>query len=271
MISNKYRIIEQLGNGNFGTVFKGENVRTNEKVAIKLCSVNSAYNLLKNEAKVYQLIGNTNGFPQLKWFGVENDKQYLVINLLGYSLRDLKEKNGKLSEEFVANIGIQLISRLQLFHELGLIHCDIKPDNCVFGINNNCNLLYLIDFGFSKGYMETKNKHILMKKTSNIIGSLNYISLNVHKKYESSRRDDLESVCYVLIYLLDILSWERYNEPSVSNILKIISEKESIIGSENVPFFIRKMMENIRQLNFEETPDYLLLIRFITEHIQTKI
>ena len=91
MISNKYKVLEQIGSGNFGGVFKGENIRTGEKVAIKISSVKSEYNLLKNEAKIYQLIGNAPHFPQLKWYGVENDRHYLVINLLGDSLSTFKK------------------------------------------------------------------------------------------------------------------------------------------------------------------------------------
>ena len=92
MISNKYKIIEKIGNGNFGNIFKGENIRTKEKVAIKVSPINSEYNLLKNETRVYQLIGNRNEFPKLKWFGADDINHYLVIDLLGDSLTQLKKK-----------------------------------------------------------------------------------------------------------------------------------------------------------------------------------
>ena len=286
MISNKYIVLEKLGNGSFGTIFKGENIRTKEKVAIKMCSINNKYNLLKNEAKVYQLIGNIVGFPQLKWFGTENENQYLVIDLLGQSLSQFKKQYGKLSHQFVANIGIQIISRLHVLHSIGLIHRDIKPDNFVFGINNNCNLLYLIDYGFSTGYTEkeskqkeskqkdSKQKHSKQKdskqkqkNSENIIGTVNYISLNVHKKYEPGRRDDIESVCYILIYLLDLMSWERYKDSSINNILQIVEEKENIIHSEKIPIFIRKLLTYIRNISMYEEPNYTLMKSFLMEII----
>ena len=260
-ISNKYIILEKIGNGNFGTIFKGENIRTKEKVAIKISSMQNKYNLLKNEAKVYQLIGNITGFPQLKWFGTENNNQYLVIDLLGEPLSKIKQKNGALSHEYVANIGIQIITRLQIFHHLGLIHRDIKPDNFVFGINNNHNILYLIDYGFSKGYKNTSHN----KKNETIIGTINYISLNVHKKYEPGRKDDLESVCYVLIYLLDLMSWETYKESTIKNILQIVLEKENIIHSIRLPIFIRKLLSYIRNLSSEEEPDYMLMKSYLLD------
>lgn len=262
MISNKYKITEQLGHGNFGSVFKGENIRTNEKVAIKIMAVNDK-DILIHEAKIYNLLGNINYFPRFKWFGYNDDRYYLVMNLLGESLSTFKKRNHRLSEMFVAMIGEQMIKRLQTIHKKGIIHRDIKPSNFVFGTNSDSNIIFLIDYGFSKGYIQNDNKHMSMKKTNNIIGTLNYISLNVHKKYEPSRRDDIESVCYILMYLLDVMSWDKYKEPSVSNILKIIDEKENIVNCKNIPFFIRKMIEYVRELKFEEEPDYSLLISYI--------
>jgi serine/threonine protein kinase len=260
IISNKYILLEKIGNGSFGQIFKGENIRTKEKVAIKMCAVDNPYNLLKNEAKVYQLIGSIAGFPHLKWFGVENDMQYLVINLLGVSLSHFKKENGRISITFAAIIGIQMISRLQVFHNLGLIHRDIKPDNFVFGLNNNFNLIYLIDYGFSIGYKNSGEN----TKVSDIIGTINYISLNVHKKYEPSRRDDLESVCYVLLYLLDLMSWERFKDSSIQNMERIILEKENIYLDKEVPFFIRIILQYIRNLSVDAEPNYDWIISQMT-------
>ena len=278
MISNKYKILEKIGNGNFGSVFKGENIRTNEKVAIKLSSVKSEYNLLKNEAKIYQIIGNTPGFPQLKWYGIENDRHYLVINLLGESLSQIKQKHGALSEMFVSNIGVQMLERLKAFHDVGLIHRDIKPDNFVFGIDTN--ILYLIDYGFSKGFGKGFGKgcnkefnkgfskiHIdsteeIPRRTNSIIGSINYISLNVHKKYEPSKKDDIESMCYVLLFLLDLLSWNKYECNSVQSLLNIITEKENIIHSTHLPSFLYNTLTYIRNLSFTEEPNYEQIKRY---------
>ena len=268
MISNKYNIIEKIGNGNFGNIFKGENIRTKEKVAIKVSPINSEYNLLKNETRVYQLLGNRNDFPKLKWFGADDKNNYLVIDLLGDSLSQLKQKNRVLSLPFVAKIGMQIIERLEIFHNLGLIHRDIKPDNFVFGINNNFHLLYLVDYGFSKGYKQKTNRENVPK---NIIGTINYISLNVHKKYEPGKRDDLESVCYVLTYLLDLMTWERYNEPSLNNILNIITEKEKIAYSDNIPVFIRNILLYVQSLSLEDEPDYSLIKSYINTYINIVI
>jgi serine/threonine protein kinase len=82
MINNKYNLIEKIGKGNFGSIYKGENIRTNELVAIKVEPIQSNTNLLKNEAKIYQYLLNSPNVPQVKWFGKDNDNYYMVINLL---------------------------------------------------------------------------------------------------------------------------------------------------------------------------------------------
>ncbi len=265
MISNKYKIIEKIGGGSFGNIFKAENIRTKEKVAVKISPIKSLQNLLKNEARVYQLIGNRKDFPQLKWFGADDVNHYLVIDLLGDSLSQMKEKNNILSLHFVATIAMQIIERLEVFHNLGLIHRDIKPDNFVFGVNNNCNLLYLIDYGFSKGCKRKNNDDRTLK---NIIGTINYISLNVHKKYESGKCDDIESACYVLIYLLDLMTWEKYKVVSVNTILNIVAEKEKIVHSDSLPRFIQNILSYVRSLSSHDEPDYLLIKNYISSVIK---
>ena len=271
MISNKYKIIEQIGSGNFGSVFKGENIRTKENVAIKIAPITNEVNILIHEAKIHSLLNGIHGFPAFKWFGCDNENYYIVMNLLGKSLYLFKKIHHKLSIDFVMNVGEQMIRRLQVLHNKGIIHRDIKPSNFVFGIQNETSVLFLIDYGFCKGYIQQNGTHVPLKKINNVIGSINYISLNVHKKYEPSRRDDIESACYILLYLLDILSWDKYGEGSVTSILKIVNEKEIITQNKNVPMFLKKMIEHTRTLAFDETPDYKLLIHFIRENMHNAV
>ena len=81
LINNKYKIIEELGEGSFGKIYQGENIRTNELVAIKIESIQNGNKLLKNESIIYQYLVNTPGVPQIKWFGKDADNYYMVINL----------------------------------------------------------------------------------------------------------------------------------------------------------------------------------------------
>ena len=82
ILGNRYSIIEQIGKGRFGNIYKGKNIRTNELVAIKMEKRDDNIKCLKNEAKIYQYIGNIDGFINMKWFGADNINSYMVMDLL---------------------------------------------------------------------------------------------------------------------------------------------------------------------------------------------
>lgn len=101
-----------------------------------------------------------------------------------------------------------MLARIETLHSLRLIHRDIKPDNFVLGTGNQNQIIHLIDFGLSKYYLNSKGDHIKQVRKKGLIGTARYASINAHNEYEQSRRDDLESICYVLIYLaLGQLPW----------------------------------------------------------------
>ena len=80
LINKKYKLIEKIGNGTFGTIYKGQNIRTNEYVAIKMEAIESQLKLLKNESIVYQYLNGCEGIPNVKWFGKDRSHYYMVLN-----------------------------------------------------------------------------------------------------------------------------------------------------------------------------------------------
>jgi serine/threonine protein kinase len=255
MINNKYKVLEKIGKGSFGYIFKGQNIRTNEFVAIKVEPIESQLNLLKNESKIYQYLLNTYGVPQVKWYGKDDTNYYMVLNLLGKSLDDIRNNKGKFTLRLTLQIGIKLIKLLKEIHNKCLIHRDIKPDNFLLGENNS---LYLIDFGLCKTYIND-NKHIEYKKTSGLIGSLTYASINSHENIELSRRDDLESLCYMLIYLnLGFLPWKELSSQE-----EIINCKKNITKEESIPEIFKIFLNYVKNLDFKERPNYeLIMLKF---------
>ena len=262
LIGNKYKLIEKIGEGAFGSIYKGENSRTKELVAIKVEPINNNTKLLKNESIIYQYLINNEGLPNVKWFGKDKINYYMVINLLGESLQTLKERKHNFSLKLVLQIGIQIIKLLKMIHNKGLIHRDIKPDNFLLGLNDKNRQIYIIDFGFCKSFLND-NKHIDMKKTNNIIGTNNFASVNAHDFNELSRRDDLESLGYMLIYFyFGELMWKDYSNNEMIKIMK-----NNIINDENIPKIILKYFEIIKCLEFKETPNY----DFITNMFKNEI
>lgn len=254
LICNKYKLIEKIGEGSFGSIYKGENIRTKELIAVKIEPISNNYKLLKNESIIYQYLTNTIGIPNIKWFGKDENNYYMVINLLGESLQSIKNSKGTFSLKLVLQIGIQIISILKTIHDKGLVHRDIKPDNFLVGKNEKNKQIFIIDFGFCKTFMNN-NMHIKMKNTKSVIGSLTYASVNAHNLIELSRRDDLESLGYMLIYFLKgELEWQKIEDTK-----NILNMKQKIIQNKNIPEILYNYFKYIRGLDFEETPDYILL------------
>jgi casein kinase I family protein HRR25 len=250
-MNQKYEILESIGSGNFGSVYKGKNKRTGEFVAVKIEPVTNEVNLLKHETTVYQYLNNIPGIPQVRWFGNDGKNYYMVLNLLGHSLETIKQRYGQLSFTSVLQIGVQGLLLLMAVHDKQLIHRDIKPANFAFGYNTNT--LHLIDFGFCKSYIREK-QHILPRPTSSLIGSMNYASINSHNCMELSRRDDLESFGYVLLYLLlPQLEWQR---DKYSN--DVIRDMKSNMKFDNKIF--DNYFQCVRTLDFFERPNYNYLI-----------
>ena len=266
VINNKYKLIEKIGQGSFGSIYKGQNIRTNEYVAIKVEAIENNLKLLKNESTIYQYLNNISYIPSIKWFGKDNCNYYMVINLLGKSLQEIKNKKHIFSLTLTLQIGIQIINLLKTIHDKGLVHRDIKPDNFLLGLNREIKNIYIIDFGFCKPYIKD-NVHIVQNKTQNLIGSKTYASINAHKLLGLSRRDDLESLGYMLIYFyLGALSWQN-----VLELEQIVKLKLCIIENNKLPKVLIDYIKYIRGLEFEETPDYFLIINMFKRELELEL
>jgi serine/threonine protein kinase len=266
ILANKYELLEKLNSGSFGQVYKAKNVRTGQLVAVKI-EQGITTNSLKNEARIYQYLLKEPGFPKLKWFKKENDQlTYLVVDLLVCSLTSLVKMKGPLSHKIILQIGIQMIKRVETLHGKYMLHRDIKPDNFMLDKNKT---VCLIDFGLCKRY-DYDGTHIEEKRITSIIGSINFVSLNVHKGIEPSRRDDVESCIYIILYLLQNgeLPWTKDKDKEI-NINKIVYLKEQLTNTNDnlCEPFIKDMLLKSRQLAFNEEPNYGELVNILEREI----
>lgn len=122
--------------------------------------------------------------------------------MLGPSLEDLFAFcSGKFSLKTSLILGKQIISRLEYLHAKQFLHRDVKPENFCMGMGRKSHVVYIIDYGLSKRYIEPKNgQHIEYRENKKLTGTVRFASLNTHAGCEQSRRDEIEAVAYMMIY-----------------------------------------------------------------------
>ena len=131
----------------------------------------------------------------------------LVMELLGKSLDKIFNEipSKRISIRCVCNIAYQLMLIFEVIHNNNIIHRDIKPANIAIGFeeDNKSKYIYVLDFGLSKKYRsDTTKRHFSFSKNNPLIGNARYSSINALEGGTQSRRDDLESIGYLLLYLL---------------------------------------------------------------------
>mmetsp|Transcript_97120 Transcript_97120/g.279543 ORF Transcript_97120/g.279543 Transcript_97120/m.279543 type:complete len:409 (-) Transcript_97120:109-1335(-) len=268
----RFRVGRKLGSGSFGEVFCGADAQTGEEVAIKVEPVNTRHACLAHEARLYKAMNGTDGVPKVLWFGSEGDYRVMAIELLGPSLEDLFESNGRTFHlKTVLLLADQLIQRLQCVHAKGLIHRDIKPDNFLVGLGANAHKVFAIDFGLSKRYRDSRTQqHIPYREGKSLTGTARYVSINTHQGREQSRRDDLESVGYMLVYFLrGSLPWQGLKAETKQERYSLIQATKESTPIESLcaglPAEFAAYLMYCRGLKFEERPDYAYLRRLFRD------
>ena len=255
-------LIKKIGSGSFGDVYISKD-KNGKMIATKLEEIKEEKkSRLMMEYKIYKKIrsvGFTDGVPEVYSFIETVDYNIMTMQLLGDSLSSIHDKfNKKFDIGTILKIGIEIVTLLEKLHKTGFIHRDIKPNNFLTGLDEHKDKIFIMDLGLSKQYIKNDNKHIGMKTDRSLIGTARYTSLNIHLGLEPSRRDDLESVGYMLIYLFKgTLPWQGLKK----------DKKKDIIGEVKICTSLQKLCKGLpqcfieyisycRSLLFEQNPDY---------------
>jgi serine/threonine protein kinase len=279
-VGKKYKLEHKLGAGSFGDIYEGTDETTNTKVAIKLERIKAKYPQLLWEAKVLQLLNRSRnhvpGIPALRWVGQEGDFNVMVMDLLGPNLEELFSYCGqRMSLKSICMVMEQMIHRVEWVHSRGLIHRDLKPENFCMGLGPlRGHHLYLIDFGLVKKYMDLQSGvHIPYKEGRALTGTARYASVNAHLGYELSRRDDMEALAFIAVFLYQgSLPWQGLRAATKAQRDARISEKKISSSHPDVlckslPIPFRTYLEICRSLKFEEQPPYQTMRKLWTDFL----
>ena len=279
LIADCFVLLHVIGKGSFGHIYISYNLRENLPVSVKKEEKKPGKTpQLKTESKIYQTLLNIQaddisgakplgqdevvGVPKFYGVGELPDCYYMIIDFLGPNLLELFDYCGcrKFTISTICLIALQALNRIENLHKHHYLHRDIKPENFLIGIHEKSNVIYLIDFGLSKRYKNSKtHQHIPYREGRALTGTARYVSINTHLGIEQSRRDDLESIGYMLIFFMKgVLPWQGLK--NCNEKYTRIMEKKLQIPTEilcyGLPDEITYYLNYTKNLRFEDRPDY---------------
>ena len=268
VIASRFRLIKKLGKGSFGVAYESLDLLTNDRIAIKLerkrQNQTSAVNV--REIAILQRLAGCPRVPTLIWHGMYKQYGVMAMELQGMNLTDLYELCGR---EFTLKTAIYILIEcilcVQQIHSKGITHRDIKPQNFILSRNQFQNRIHVIDFGLSSWFRTAMDEHIPFSKCSPV-GTARYASINNHRGVHQTRRDDLESIGYMVIFFLKgELPWQGIREPRrVKKWKKIQQKKQSVSNAsltQGLPMEFCYYLDSVKKLAYDEAPNYDKLIK----------
>ncbi|KAI8099854.1 kinase-like domain-containing protein [Halteromyces radiatus] len=302
IIGEQWIVLAKIGEGSFGEVFEVKDINTGRHYAVKR-EPRSHLSQIKHESILYDILAAGPGIPQCHWYGRHEEFDCIVMDLLGTSLKQLRQSVRHIPLSIIKDLGCQMIDILEHIHNRGLLYRDVKPDNFLFSescrlpgydkyddddnSNNNAERkweyescqqvfdtwketkpkLYVVDLGLASCWrnLETKQPYPECKKRiRNKTGTARYASLNVHRGKTPARRDDMESLGYLLVDLaLGSLPWTGIQaKSSKAGWDRMHMMKENIQIADlcsGLPSGFMTFIDYTRRLGFNDQPDYQYL------------
>lgn len=270
--SRRYNISKSghLGSGHFGDVYLGHHYSTGQKVAVKL--EHRSGSIARREWEVMRCMDG-NGAPKVYYTGHHGRYYVMVMDLLGATLQRLLESrpSRRLPWDIVSVIGYKCTQLLQKLHSKGYVHGDVKPENFLCGHSEDSNNidpkrgLYMVDLGLASRWRDLSRPsgHIAYgQRVDHFSGTVRYASVHAHLGRWLSRRDDLESLGYMLLYLYNgSLPWQGFcGEDKNMQVCETKGRFTVDALCRGAPEVLQYFLAYVRQMKFEEPPDYDYLL-----------
>lgn len=273
IINEKWRVCGELGSGNQGVVYSAVDIDTGHNVAVKTQRTNRLRSPLMAEYRAYSTINENKrsssfaGIPDVYHYDEDEGRTVavMVMDRLGPTLTELfLVQGGLLSRKTLLMLLKHILISIQNVHESGYIHRDIKPDNICMGRAGKAGVVHLIDFGISERYIdEETGNHVPMINDGSFSGTIKFASVHALSGLTSSRRDDLESLIYVIMFLwtgsLPFASVDKDNIKRAIQTSKIEKSRDVAEICKGYHRVIQDLLSYVRSLEFDETPDYVMM------------
>jgi casein kinase 1 len=269
---SKTQLLDRISGGSFGEVYLGRMKNLEEDVAVKLEPRNLQTQYLLHEGSVYRKLENGPGIPRVHWYGMHgSDYSVMIMDLLGPTIQHLFANcNHQLSLKTVLQLADQMLRIMEHVHRNNFVHRDISPSNFTLGLGKHHNQVFLIDFGHAR---KLATGFIPGRRTSTkrpMVGTPRFASIFTHMGREEARRDDLESLGFIWVYLLKgRLPWQgiqcNSHQEKLAEIAKRKMNTPLDVLCEGIPREFAEYIHFVRHLKQQDVPDYNQIREFFRE------
>ena len=263
--------VREMGHGAFGTVYLMEDPADKRRYAVKTEPEDSQVPQLQYEFRVYRKLRGTRGVPLAYALWNHDGKVHMAMQPLGPSLERVMRDITQF--DVMRWLFVRMLDAVQGLHDKGFLHRDIKPENFLLGATGiQGKEVYLVDYGLCKRYRMSSTDHIPYKEGKRLTGTVRYASVHVHLGEEQSRRDDLESLGYVGVFLIKRkLPWMGLGGKDKGEMHQRVMTAKVHCSSEDLceglPVAFLQFFRHVRSLTFDASPDYALLRSFFTANL----
>lgn len=267
-----WKLGERISSGENADVYEATD-RYDDQYVAKIERGSQQY--MVQEAEVYNAMLGREGFARFYFFGKHLGLRVLVLQRLWMDFTGLLHFLGNaFSTKDVLLSAVQLLSRLEALHDRGYVHGVLHPGNIMVGspYSDQDHTIFLINFGNAHKYIDDRMTHVPPQHIGGVVGTLTFGSASMLEGNLQSRRDDLESLAYILVYLYrGELPWTPYCHTRELN--RVISMKRELSPADvclGMPLSLTRFLRVVRAMTFSEQPNYARLRSIFKESLRRR-